>query len=46
VKNYRLNKNVASFSNTLSATSWIQDRMQLELTGTLGELLIDLFGIY
>ena len=44
IKNYTLNNNEVSFSNTLSSVGWIQNRLQLK--GDAQELLIDLFGIY
>ena len=44
IKNYTLNGKSVTFSNTLSALSWVEGR--LRLTGKLRDILIDLFGIY
>lgn len=44
IKNYTLNGKEVTFSNTLSALSWVEGR--LRLTGTLRDILIDLFGTY
>ena len=44
IKNYTLSGKKVTFSNTLSSFAWIDGRMRL--TGSLKDILIDLFGVY
>ena len=44
VKNYTLDDQRVTFSNTISAPTWIDSRMRL--SGTIRDILIDLFGVY
>ena len=44
IKNYTLDDQRVTFSNTIAATTWIDNRMRL--SGTLRDILIDLFGAY
>lgn len=44
IKNYTLDNNTATFSNSMLVPNWINDR--LKITGTLAEVLIALFGTY
>lgn len=44
IKNYTLDDNSVSFSNSMTVPKWIEGR--LKLTGSIAETLIALFGIY
>lgn len=44
IKNYTLNNNQVTFSNSLSSVAWVDDRMQLQ--GEVREVLMGLFGVY
>ena len=44
IKNYTLNDDKVTFSNTITAPTWIDKRMRL--SGSIGDILISLFGIY
>lgn len=44
IKNYQLDNNSVTFSNSMLAPNWVEGR--LKLTGTIAQALIGLFGIY
>jgi hypothetical protein len=44
VKNYTLDNNSVTFSNSMLTPSWLEGRMRL--SGSIYEILISLFGVY